>query len=46
MKTEEQTEQTVELYEAPAIEVTDIELEQNILGGSTDPGNDWDIDPL
>lgn len=40
-------EEAVELYEAPEIEVTDIETDQNILGGSGGgdipdlTGDDW-----
>jgi hypothetical protein len=45
MEKRQEFSKTVELYEAPDIEVTDIETEQNILGGSATPpdlpGNDW-----
>ncbi|HOM63457.1 MAG TPA: hypothetical protein PL097_06485 [Dysgonamonadaceae bacterium] len=45
MENSQEFPKTVELYEAPAIEVTDIETEQNILGGSGTPpdfdGGDW-----
>ena len=40
MKQEDlQTKHVVEHYEAPDIEITDIEISQNILGGSDNPGN-------
>jgi len=45
MEKSQEFSKTVELYEAPEIEVTDIETEQNILGGSATPpdfsGDDW-----